>query len=129
MSTEPDQIFHVVIFTQPVEAAAFVAALSRFLNSPQAGPLDAVEVWHGLTERTDRVALYLSEEALRMANDALPTPPVAGTIRFDAIPANRTIVLKGGHTAAMGMVDAQDLLAARQRAVPLGMTSFRTPGH
>jgi hypothetical protein len=132
MSMEPDRNFHVVIFSRPVEAAAFVAALSRFLNSPQAGPVgrapEAVEVWHGSTERTDRVALYLSDEALRLANDAFPAAPVSGVIRFDALPANRTIVLKGGQTAAMGMVDAQDLLSARQRQTPLGMTSFRTPG-
>ena len=80
MSTEPERNFHVVLFAQPVEAAAFVAAMSRFLNSPQAGSagrsLDAVEVWHGSPERTDRVALYLSDDALRLANDAFPSVPV-----------------------------------------------------
>ncbi len=131
MSTEPERNFHVVLFAQPVEAAAFVAAMSRFLNSPQAGSagrsLDAVEVWHGSTERTDRISLYLSDDALRLANDAFPSVPVTSTILFDALPSNRTIIVKGGHTAAMGMVDAQDLLAARQRPVPLGFASFRTP--
>ncbi len=131
MSTETERNFHVVRFAQMVDAAAFVAALSRFLNSPQVGPtdglLDAVEVWHGTVERADCVSLFLSDEALRLANDAFPSVPVNATVPFEGLPANRTIIVKGGHTGAMGMVDAQDLLAARQRPVPLGFASFRTP--
>ena len=130
MSTEAERNFHVVRFALPVDAAAFVAALSRFLNSPQAGPtdqtIDAVEVWHGSAER-DCVSLFLSDEALRLANDAFDSVPVNATVPFEGLPANRTIIVKGGQTGAMGMVDAQDLLAARQRPVPLGFASFRTP--
>ena len=115
-----------------MEAAAFVAALSRFLNSQQAGPNsrinDAIEVWHALNQQTDRVSLYLSDEALRLANDAFESVPVAEVIGFGGLPPNRAIVLKGGRTAAMGIVDAEALLAARPRPLPLGLASFRTPG-
>jgi len=132
MSADPEKSFHVVQFPRPMEAAAFVAALSRFLNSPQAGSstraIEAIEVWHALNKQTDRVSLYLSDEALRLAQDAFATVAVAEVIGFGGLPPHRAIVVKGGRTAAMGIVDAEALLAARPRPMPLGLASFRTPG-
>ena len=89
---------------------------------------DAIEVWHALNQQTERVWLYLSDEALRLASDAFATVPVADVVDFGGLPPNRAIVVKGGRTGAMGIVDAEALLAARPRPMPLGLASFRTLG-
>ena len=62
------KVFHVLNFDRREEAAAFVAALSRVLNSPRGDTLafQNVEVWSEVAS-TKGVRLYLSDAALEAA--------------------------------------------------------------
>lgn len=98
-------------FERDLEAAAFVAALSRFLNSPawEAGDpnLPLSEIW---IDRNDPsgVAVYLNETTYRAAATAFgPFPPPDTGV----LPASAEIILRGVQPPAWGREQAGRQLA------------------
>ncbi|AHG88242.1 hypothetical protein J421_0705 [Gemmatirosa kalamazoonensis] len=81
--------YHVVHFADGVEAAGFVAALSRFLDSPRwhrpPSHLD-VEVWSDASPTAGGVALYLSDGALAATAAGFDAPAVTRSCRGASIP-------------------------------------------
>lgn len=97
--------FHVMEFSHHDEAAAFVAALSRLLESPAAtagsGPAD-VEVWARSPVATEGVRLFLSDTALAAAESSFAPIPVVRTIKRDSLPDESFLIIGGGVTPAWG---------------------------
>jgi len=104
-------------FERFVEAAAFIAALTRFIHSPASNasslPLNALQVWGCSNDEADGVALYLSDAAFAISRAAFsPLPPVTPSVR--EFPAAAALVIDGCNTPPLGLVDAQQHLT-RQR--------------
>jgi hypothetical protein len=102
-------------FDRFVEAAAFIAALTRFIHSPACNasnlPLDAIQVWGCSADKTDGAELYFSDAALAASEVAFsPVPRV--TACFE-LPAAATLVIDGCSTPPLGLVDAQQHLTMR----------------
>ena len=99
--------FHVLKFDRREEAAAFVAALSRVLNSPHgdAYTLQNVEVWAD-TASTQHVSLFLSNAALEAAESAFSPVRVAGGVSRESASREHLLIIKGGVTPAWGLADA-----------------------
>ena len=81
-----DRDYHVLRFDRAAEAAGFVAALSRFLNSPVGSTYvdhtDSLEVWSCVPTalRPDVVELFLSDAALDAAATVFSPVRVAGGV-------------------------------------------------
>jgi hypothetical protein len=75
--SQPRRRYHTLVFASRQEAAAFVAALSRYLSSPhgQAKVDEAIEVWLE-TAVGDIITLCLSTAALGAARAAFGALPV-----------------------------------------------------
>lgn len=104
------QEFHVIEFAHHDEAAAFVAALSRFLNSPSGGVskkgASAVEVWARSPVKSEAVKLFLSDSALEEADAAFSPVPVARTVKRESLPDESFLIIEGGVTPAWGAAEA-----------------------
>jgi hypothetical protein len=100
--------FHVLEFDRRDEAAAFVAALSRVLNSPQGDTYaaESVEVWAD-TGSTGRVRLFLSASALRAAEVAFPPVMVGDSVSSETASRGHRLIIRGGETPAWGIADAE----------------------
>ncbi len=114
-SKEPrETAFHVMEFAHHEEAAAFVAALSRFLNSPsgsvRAGKHSLPEVW-AESPASGAVRLFLSKGALAAAEAAFSPVPVGRKVKRESLPAESFLVIEGGKTPSWGATDAGDRLA------------------
>lgn len=108
--------YHVVEFVSDIEAAAFAAALSRFLISPRGTAyMTQAEVWIGAPGTHDVVTVYLSDAALEAASTAFAPPPVTGTRRGEDVPPDCALVIGGDATPAWGLVEAQRRLMRRER--------------
>jgi len=111
-----DREFHVLEFDRTNEAAAFVAALSRFLNSPVGstylGYPDSVQVWsHMSTAGSDKfVEVFLSPDALDAASAAFAPVLVSGRRRGSELPAGCALVIGGEHTPARGIEEVEYML-------------------
>jgi GNAT superfamily N-acetyltransferase len=105
--------FHVMEFAHHDEAAAFVAALSRFLDSAKRTVArDArVEVWARSPVRSETVKLYLSDGALEAARTAFSPVPVRDTVAGDALPDESFLIIEGGVTPAWGAAEASAKLS------------------
>ena len=105
--------YHVVHFSDGTEAAGFVAALSRFLDSPRwhapPGHLD-VEVWSDARATAGGVALYLSDGALAATAAGFSSPPVTGSCRGAQLPGESALLL-GGDEGPLGLEDVRGFLA------------------
>ena len=105
--------YHVVHFSDGTEAAGFVAALSRFLESPRwhapPGHLD-VEVWSDARPSAGGVALYLSDGALAATAAGFVAPPVAGSCRGAQLPGESALLL-GDDAPPLGLEDVRGLPA------------------
>jgi GNAT superfamily N-acetyltransferase len=116
-ATPPRGEFHVMEFTHHDEAAAFVAALSRLLESPQAagvrGDRSRVEVWARSPVATEGVRLFLSEDALAAAESKFAPVPVVRTIKRESLPDESFLIIEGGVTPAWGAGDASAKLFTR----------------
>ena len=107
--------FHVVEFGHHDEAAAFVAALSRLLQSPA---LDVagnrgVEVWARSPVAAEGVLLFLSDDALEAASAGFAPLPVVRTVSRDALPDESFLIIEGGITPAWGAAEASAKLLTR----------------
>ena len=109
--------FHVMEFVHHDEAAAFVAALSRFLNSPEA-PRTAkrkspVEVWARSPVASEGVVLFLSDAAHQAAEKAFSPVPIGRTIKRASLPDDCFLIIEGGVTPAWGAAEASARLSKR----------------
>lgn len=103
--------YHSITFESIAEAAAFIAALSRVLNSPRSslntGP---VEIWFSFS--APRVLVYLSDAAKNAAARAFaPLPPTRACNRADFAPATR-LILDSDHLPAWGSQEAERAILA-----------------
>ncbi|MEP6494900.1 MAG: hypothetical protein ABJF01_19595 [bacterium] len=113
-----DRDFHVLEFDSTTEAAAFVAALSRFLHSPvgstYVGHPDSVQVWSHLSTRSagrnSSVDVFLSPDALDAASAAFSPILVSGRLRGDELPAGCALVIGGEPTPARGLDEVEYML-------------------
>lgn len=114
-SISRDRELHVMEFAHHDEAAAFVAALSRFLNSPQGMTKTArasiVEVWAESPEPGKTVRLFLSKDALAVAESAFSPVPIERIVNRKSLPAASFLVIEGGNTPSWGAADAASRLA------------------
>jgi hypothetical protein len=129
--------FHVMEFVHHDEAAAFVAALSRFLNSPDAphaGKPKAkskakakskskakakskskspIEVWARSPVASEGVVLFLSDAAQTAADKAFSPVPIGRTIKRASLPDECFLIIQGGVTSAWGAAEASARLSQR----------------
>jgi GNAT superfamily N-acetyltransferase len=109
--------FHVMEFGHHDEAAAFVAALSRLLQSPtlEAGADErgGVEVWARSPVATEGVRLFLSDQALAAARSGFSPVPVVRTIKRESLPDESFLIIEGGVTPAWGAAEASAKLLTR----------------
>jgi GNAT superfamily N-acetyltransferase len=105
--------FHVMEFAHHDEAAAFVAALSRFLDSTESANVrgGGVEVWARSPVRSETVKLYLNDGALAAARTAFSPVPVRNTVAGDALPDESFLIIEGGVTPAWGAAEASAKLS------------------
>jgi len=114
--------FHVMEFVHHDEAAAFVAALSRFLNSPAAPRAgkpkskskSPIEVWARSPVAAEGVVLFLSDAAQTAADKAFSPVPVGRTIKRASLPDECFLIIEGGVTPAWGAAEASARLSQRQ---------------
>jgi hypothetical protein len=107
----------VVDFARVDEAAAFIAALSRFLASPS-GELfvkegERIEVSSLLDLVTERVAVFVSASAWRAANAAFPSLPPTKTRARDDLPAERMRLIDGRSVKPMGFEEVRRRLTTQ----------------
>ena len=110
-----DREYHVVSFEDTSDAAAFIAALSRFLCSPVGSwyfdHAEVLEVWSHAA--VDAVQLFLSGGALEAASAAFPPVAVEGLRRGASIPGDSALMIGGERVPAWGMRDVERLFARR----------------
>jgi hypothetical protein len=110
--------FHVMEFVHHDEAAAFVAALSRFLNSPDAPRArkkkSPIEVWARSPVASEGVVLFLSDGAQAAADKAFSPVPIGRTIKRASLPDESFLIIEGGVTPAWGAAEASARLSQRQ---------------
>jgi hypothetical protein len=109
-SPVPNDQYHVVKFDDPSEAAAFVAALSRFLSSPRGTTETAasgvIEVWAPSAKTAEVEELYLSDGALSAAIAGFGQVPLAGVRRGDALSSDCGLMIGGDRPPAWGVDEA-----------------------
>ncbi len=113
-TNSPPRKFHVMEFAHHDEAAAFVAALSRLLDSPKAGPAarrSPVEVWARSAVATEGVRLFLSDNALEIAKGSFSPVPIVRTIKRASLPDDSFLIIEGGVSPAWGVAEASTRLS------------------
>lgn len=115
--TSPGDEFHVVEFEHHDEAASFVAALSRLLQSPplasRADRQQQVEVWARSPVASEGVRLFLSADALAAAQSGFSPIPVARTVKRSSLPDESFLIIEGGVTPAWAAAEASAKLLTR----------------
>jgi hypothetical protein len=116
-----DADYHLLQYTDISEAAAFVAALSRFLTYPPGSkylsPLAPAEVLSrvlGTGEDIERIEVYLNTAALGAVKEAFGQPPRVERRRGDQLPKDCILLIGAGGVEAWGVEEAQwHILAER----------------
>jgi hypothetical protein len=112
-SQVPNEAYHRCAFPDRAQAAAFVAALSRFVGGPRGTPYrDAsrgAAVWSRTRSDSDAVDLYLSDAALRATIEAFGAPTVLEVVDLAALPAECALLFTST-SAAWGMEQADERL-------------------
>jgi GNAT superfamily N-acetyltransferase len=105
--------FHVLEFDHHDEAAAFVAALSRFVSSPaSAREAESVEVWARSPVHRESVKLFLNDRALDAAQAAFSPVPEHKTVSRQALPGECFLII-GDNTTTWGADEASARLTQR----------------
>ncbi|HJQ11002.1 MAG TPA: GNAT family N-acetyltransferase [Gemmatimonadaceae bacterium] len=105
--------FHVLEFEHHDEAAAFVAALSRFLDSHGAtADQPPPEVWARSPVHRESVRLFLNDRALEAVQSAFSPLPAHKTVTRQALPDESFLII-GDNTAAWGADEASARLTQR----------------
>lgn len=112
-SQTPNGAYHRCGFPDRAQAAAFVAALARFINGPRGTPYrDAsrgAAVWSRTGSDSDTVDLYLSDAALRATTEAFGAPAVLEVVDQTALPAECALLF-ASTPQAWGMEQADEHL-------------------
>jgi GNAT superfamily N-acetyltransferase len=113
-ATKPSREFHVLEFDHHDEAASFVAALSRYVNSPshRADEKEPLEVWARSPVHRESVKLFLNDGALTAAQAAFAPVPSHKTISRQSLPDESFLII-GDNTAAWGADEASARLTQR----------------
>lgn len=103
-------------FAHHDEAAAFVAALSRFLDSPKSGVgsgrrRSTIEVWARSPVASEGVLIFLSGAALKAAESAFSPVPIARTVKRESLADECFLIIEGGVTSAWGAAEASARLS------------------
>ena len=112
----PPRKFHVMEFAHHDEAAAFVAALSRLLDSPDASPSgrqSGVEVWARSAVATEGVRLFLSDSALAAAKRSFSPVPIVRTVKRASLPDDSFLIIQGRVSPAWGVSEASTRLSRK----------------
>ncbi|MCA0454502.1 MAG: hypothetical protein LCI00_11050 [Chloroflexi bacterium] len=117
----PAADYTLVQYTDITEAAAFVAALTRYLSSPRGSkyllPASTAEVWSyvvGEVEAIERIEIYLNVVAVKAVETAFGHLPLSETRRGSQLPADCVQLIGGGGVEAWGVEEAQwHILAER----------------
>lgn len=106
--------YYSVRFTTITATAAFVAALSRFLNYPQGNKFrtlpSSIEIWQHATPTTETVELYLSEEAFNATRGAFGQPPFVEKLPRKLVFDDCHLIFGGSQTPSWGLDEAQSHL-------------------
>lgn len=109
----PNEVYHRCGFPDRAQAAAFVAALSRFVGGPRGTPYrDAAHhavVWSRTRSNADAVDLYLSDAALHATIEAFGAPTVLDVVPGAELPAECALLFTSA-SPAWGMERADDEL-------------------
>jgi hypothetical protein len=108
--------FHTLDFAHHDEAAAFLAALSRFLYSPQgavpqASP-GAPRVWASAPASEEGAKLFLNDSALRAAEEAFSPIHTTKIVGEGALPSGSFLIIEAGRTPPLGAAEASAGLKA-----------------
>ena len=108
-------LLHPLRFAGTDEAAAFIAALSRALNSPErvaaAKTAGSVEVWIDRDPSQTAAVVYLSDAALDAAVAAFPPVPALTAVSKDMLPAGCRQVIGDGQHPSWGIAEVLAILA------------------
>ncbi len=106
--------FHILEFDHHDEAAAFVAALSRFVSTPatSAAGEERVEVWARSPVHRESVKLFLNDRALEAARAAFSPVPSHKTVSRQALPDECFLII-GDNTATWAADEASARLTQR----------------
>jgi len=109
-----DAEYSLMQFTNIEYAAAFVAALSRYLSSPEGRvyfrPAAAAEVWSyvaGDTDAIERIDIYLNQIAIKAAKDAFGSISMTEMRRGKHLPRECILLIGAGGVEAWGLEEAQ----------------------
>ena len=112
-SAAPNDVYHRCAFPDRAQAAAFVAALSRFVRGPRGAAYResarGTFVWSRTRDDSDAVDLYLSDAALRATTEAFGEPAVLDTIDRAEIPPECALLFTSA-SPAWGMEQADERL-------------------
>ena len=110
----PTHEYYPLTFAQELEAAAFIAALSRFLSYPQGQTYRTqetqLEVWSHKATGEDGVTIYLSESALEATSADFAPVPVAATILGVKLPNGCKLLLSEDLSPVWGLTGALEHL-------------------
>lgn len=111
--------YHLIRFSGRTASAAFIAALSRFLDSPSGsdylGPPEPAEVWVDARAFIAWVDVYLNGGALAAARSAFAPVPVAGAVPGVLLADGSVLIIGGGRSPGWGMAEAERRLEATLR--------------
>lgn len=111
--------YHLIRFSGRTASAAFIAALSRFLDSPSGsdymGPPEPAEVWIDVRAFIACVDVYLNGGALAAAQSSFAPVPVAGAVPGVLLADGSILLIGGGRSPAWGMAEAERRLEATLR--------------
>lgn len=104
-------VYHMVACERPAEAAAFVAAISRWMASPESGvaPDTAFDVWGA--PAGEGYAVFLDDVALAAVSARFAPVPVSGT----GVRPAASVLLLSDARHPMGVEEAEAVMA---QAVP-----------
>lgn len=109
-----DADYHLLRYADVSEAAAFVAALSRFLSDPRGThylrPAAPAEVWSSLSMGThdiDHVRIYLNTTALEAVTEAFGQTQIIAVQRGKYLPTDCILLIGAGGIEAWGIEQAQ----------------------
>ncbi len=116
--------YHLVRFSGRTATAAFIAALSRFLDSPSGrgymGPPEPAEVWIDARVFVAWVDVYLNRGALAATRSAFAPVPVTGALPGVLLADGSVLLIGGGRSPAWGMAETE-----RRLGEHLGSTAGR----
>ncbi|HTG53235.1 MAG TPA: hypothetical protein VL980_00245 [Gemmatimonadaceae bacterium] len=116
MRSMDDQTFHLMPFEHRGEAAAFVTAFSRFLDSPRGAgylePPGAVQIWSHAGASHGAIDVYLTADALAAATAAFAPVIGVATNPNVPLPEGSTLLIGAERAPSWGLEEAERVLGA-----------------